>query len=240
MRLDLPANSTPAQWRFEIFCVVVAVGTLVAMCAVLYMFDSESAFDGPVVTLNAIISTLSTASRVSLLAMLASAISQWNWLLFSETNRRLLDFEHLAEASRGPLGSVKVLLNSHIVGGWIVRAGAFVTVLTIALDPFAQQLVRIREELRPFERDESLRAAIQTASGYSLGGSSARMSNVTVEGDKLSGNSRAYMTPDYAMELSILTAFLETSSGISQQPGFNCTSGRCEFEPYESLSVCSH
>ena len=42
------------------------------------------------------------------------------------------------------------------------------------------------------------------------------------------------------MELSILTAFLETSSGISQQPGFNCTSGRCEFEPYESLSVCSH
>lgn len=117
MRLDLPANSTPAQWRFEIFCVVVAVGTLVAMCAVLYMFDSESAFDGPVVTLNAIISTLSTASRVSLLAMLASAISQWNWLLFSETNRRLLDFEHLAEASRGPLGSVKVLLNSHIVGG---------------------------------------------------------------------------------------------------------------------------
>ena len=117
MRLDLPANSALTQWRFEIFCAVVTVWMLVAMCIVLYMFDSESAFDGPVVTLNAIISMLSTASRVSLVAMLASAISQWNWLLFSESNRRLLDFQHLAEASRGPLGSVKVLLDSHIVGG---------------------------------------------------------------------------------------------------------------------------
>ena len=41
------------------------------------------------------------------------------------------------------------------------------------------------------------------------------------------------------MELSVLTAFAGPGSGISQQPGFNCTSGSCEFEPYESLSVCS-
>jgi hypothetical protein len=117
MKLSTSVNSTVRQWGFEIYCVVMAVATLIAMGTVLFVFDAESVFDGPFITLNAIISTLSTASRVCLLAMLASAISQWNWLLFSERSRRLLDFEHVAEASRGPLGSIKVLLNSHIVGG---------------------------------------------------------------------------------------------------------------------------
>lgn len=118
MKLKVPADSVLRQWGFEIFCIVMAIGVLVAMAVVMSVFDSQPVFDGPLVTLNAIISTLSTASRVSLLAMFASTISQWNWLLFSGKNRRLLDFEHLAEASRGPLGSLKVLLNSHIAEGY--------------------------------------------------------------------------------------------------------------------------
>lgn len=118
MKFGLPADSVLRQWGFEIFCIIMALGVLAAMNIVLFVFDSKSVFDGRVITLNAIISTLSTASRVSLLAMLASAISQWNWLLFSNGSRRLIDFEYLAAASRGPLGSVKVLLNSHIIGGY--------------------------------------------------------------------------------------------------------------------------
>lgn len=118
MKLSPSANATLRQWGFEIFCVFTASCVLVVMSIVLFVFDSKPVFDGRVVTLNAIVSTLSTASRVSLLAMLASAISQWNWIFFTSESRRLVDFEYLAAASRGPLGSVVVLLNTHITGGY--------------------------------------------------------------------------------------------------------------------------
>lgn len=36
-----------------------------------------------------------------------------------------------------------------------------------------------------------------------------------------------------------MASFTDPSSGIFQEPSFNCSSGTCEFEPYESLSVCS-
>lgn len=49
---------------------------------------------------------------------------------------------------------------------WVVRVGALLTILTIALDPFAQQLVQLGEELKSVEPDHSLRAEIKTAPGY--------------------------------------------------------------------------
>jgi hypothetical protein len=101
----------------EIGSITLASGAVAAMVILLINFDGERVFDGPMVTLNAIISTLSTTSRVCLLAMLASSISQWNWLLFSTKPRRLVDFEYFSAASRGPLGSLKVLLDFRILGG---------------------------------------------------------------------------------------------------------------------------
>jgi hypothetical protein len=101
----------------EIGSITLASGAVAAMVILLINFDGERVFDGPMVTLNAIISTLSTTSRVCLLAMLASSISQWNWLLFSTKLRRLVDFEYFSAASRGPLGSLKVLLDFRILGG---------------------------------------------------------------------------------------------------------------------------
>lgn len=117
MKRILSATSPLKQWVFEVTAMVTAVVVLAAMAIILYNFNGKPVFDGRVLTLNAIISTLSTASRVCLLATLASAISQWNWVLFSSSPRRLLDFEYLAAASRRPLESLKVLVNYRINGG---------------------------------------------------------------------------------------------------------------------------
>jgi hypothetical protein len=47
-----------------------------------------------------------------------------------------------------------------------MRIGALVTVLTIALDPFAQQLVQIQEKPKSIDPDDQARASIQVAYAY--------------------------------------------------------------------------
>lgn len=60
-----------------------------------------------------------------------------------------------------------------------------------------------------------------------------------MDGDELSSPKRAIIVPEYALEIAVLASFGTSESGLSLQPGFNCTSGNCAFKPYESLSVCS-
>ncbi|KAF5010052.1 hypothetical protein FDECE_3770 [Fusarium decemcellulare] len=224
----LGTDSLLGQWVFEIASVATASGVVAAMVIVLINFDREPVFDGPVLTLNAIISTLSTTNRVCLLAMLASAISQWNWLLFSSEPRRLVDFEYVAAASRGPLGSLKVLLNYNILGGGVLRAGALVTILTIALDPFAQQLVQLKEEAKRVKSHNGTQASVSKADRYSLGTNTIPAIDMHIS-----------VEPDIGMEIATMLFYSDATSGVRQQVAYYYSSNNCEFEPFDSLAVCS-
>jgi hypothetical protein len=89
------------------------------MFALMVHFDGKRTFDGSFISLNTITSILSTGSRASLLTAVSSCISQGNWAAFSTKPRRLYDFEMISESSRGPLGSVQLLLNSRFRGGYV-------------------------------------------------------------------------------------------------------------------------
>lgn len=104
-------------WEFEILAIASSILMVVAMAALLAAYDRKPVFQSKMWTLNAFISTLSTASRAALLTVVGSCISQGNWILFSGAARRLYDFELVSEASRGPLGSLKVLANPSLRGG---------------------------------------------------------------------------------------------------------------------------
>lgn len=62
-----------------------------------------------------------------------------------------------------------------------------------------------------------------------------------MDDDKIhvSGPSGTHAPSNYAMQIAVFTSFVESNSGITQQPSFNCSSGKCTFDKYESLSVCS-
>lgn len=152
-------------WSFEIVSFTISIATLIAMVAILASYNGKAIFDGRIITLNAIISTLSTASKATLLTVIASCISQGNWILFADRPRRLYDFEMIADASRGPLGSLKVLWSRSLGGGGLVRIGAVATILTLALDPFTQQLIQLDEGFRLVEDA----AAFPYATRYSKG-----------------------------------------------------------------------
>ncbi|KAK5651888.1 hypothetical protein OQA88_11547 [Cercophora sp. LCS_1] len=89
---------------------------------------------------NSLISVFMTVSKSALLVALAECIGQSKWFEFRRGPRRLSSLQEFDEASRGPWGSAQLLLSPG-VAGWIAWAGAFLTVVSLALDPFTQQIL---------------------------------------------------------------------------------------------------
>ncbi|KAJ4263785.1 hypothetical protein NW762_005818 [Fusarium torreyae] len=158
-------NNKLKPWGFEIGAMASSIALLIAMASLLLAYHEKPIFDDKLITLNAVVSTLSTASKATLLTTVASCISQENWVLFAGKPRRLYDFEMISEASRGPWGSLMVLWSRSLRGGLLIRLGAIATILTLAMDPFAQQLVQLKQI---FKRETGA-AVIPYASRYSAG-----------------------------------------------------------------------
>lgn len=87
------------------------------MVGVLAYFDGRVAQTSAIITPNTIVSVLSTGSKALLLSAAAGCICQSNWVLFADQARRLLDFEMVADASRGPLGRIRLLFSQNFRGG---------------------------------------------------------------------------------------------------------------------------
>lgn len=97
-----------------------------------------------IVNLNAIVSTLSAAAKSSLLYGVSAALGQAKWSWYYGPKKRLNDFEVLDEASKGPLGSVQMLLGGTIFS--VGSLGAIVTIIALALDPFVQQVILVSSD----------------------------------------------------------------------------------------------
>ncbi|KAM0460421.1 hypothetical protein ACHAPV_004688 [Trichoderma viride] len=198
---------------------------LIAMTVLLAAFNRKPIFDNRIWTLNALISTLSTASKACLLAAVASCISQENWVLFSGKPRRLYDFELVSGASRGPFGSFKVLKSLSLRGGGLVRLGA--PILSLAMDPFSQQLVQLHKS-QDRKIDE---ASIAYASRYSLG--------TLVAGLTAYSSANVSANAGFAMQAAVAFGLAADADAVMEQASFHCRGVECDFKPLESLSVCS-
>lgn len=73
-------GGTLKQWSFEIGVIAFSIFTLIAMAALLAAFNEKPVFDTEMWTLNAFVSTLSTASKGCLLTVIDSCISRGNWI----------------------------------------------------------------------------------------------------------------------------------------------------------------
>jgi hypothetical protein len=91
-------------WLPEILAVIFSAASLAAMAVLLAVTDGKAIFNWHNITLNTIVSI-----EVSVLRALSESISQWKWILFDGKMRPLIDFERIDRASRGSLGSLKVL-----------------------------------------------------------------------------------------------------------------------------------
>lgn len=88
------------------------MGTVVVfayMVLVLLAYDGKPVFDWHGITLNTAVSIFSSAGKASLMFIVAEAIGQWRWILFTRKSRPLLDLTTLDDVTRGPLGSLGLL-----------------------------------------------------------------------------------------------------------------------------------
>ncbi|CAZ81096.1 unnamed protein product [Tuber melanosporum] len=238
--LDPDAKSSPTfplhrkkrridYWAWEWLAILVSFLAIVASTIVLLLFDDRAipawSWSSGGISVNAILSLLSTLSRASLLVPIDECMGQLMWLWFSKRERRLADVEVYNQASRGPLGALKLCWRQK---GWGLGClGALLMVCSMGLGVAQQQLLSYpnRSIIQPNSTSTVTRA--ERFDTYQ---------NVTTSGTT---------TPEISFSLlsSIYNAALSGSStgkfSTVNQPFFTCTSGNCEFPPFATLAVCS-
>ena len=127
------------SWVPEVLALATSTACLVAILIVLRIFDNQAAPTLPYgITLNAAIATLATASRLMLIYTVTAAISQLKWCWYLKT-RKIKDMQVFDDASRGPWGSMTLLIS--LRARPVASIGALVTILALAFDPFVQLIL---------------------------------------------------------------------------------------------------
>jgi hypothetical protein len=137
------AAFTLGDWIWEFAAAVVSLGCLAAAIVVLAIYDDKSLTSWSFIfhaNLNTVIAILSTLSRTALLVPVASCISQLKWIHLASSPRSLRDFQIFDDASRGPWGALELIWRLNFRSK-LATWGSFITILTLAMGPFAQQLV---------------------------------------------------------------------------------------------------
>ncbi|KAK4450824.1 hypothetical protein QBC34DRAFT_66264 [Podospora aff. communis PSN243] len=135
------------EWKDEILAMAVSIIVLLAVAVIAYSMDNRPLADWPLtnsvvpISINAVISALAVVSRGTLAVPIVACISQLKWLHF-RTPRKVEHMDVFDEASRGGLGSAKLLFKIPTNGAAL---GALVTVLAYAMGPFYQQVIRLEE-----------------------------------------------------------------------------------------------
>ena len=134
------------DWWLEIACCVVFTGALMAIVGAILPYQDQPLPQWPYnISINTLISILIAISKAAMLLVTAEGLSQLKWTWF-QRKRPLQDMARYDMASRGPWGSWRLLLS--LRGRDLVASvGAFVTVASIAIDPFAQ----VRHDFYMFE-----------------------------------------------------------------------------------------
>lgn len=156
-----------SDWfSFELAGVFISAGLLASMLALLSVYDQQPQPSWPHISLNAIISTLSTLSKASLIFSVGESLGQLKWVWFSQEERPLLHLRLFDSASRGAWGSLRLVWGQracHFAG-----LGALVMILALAFDPFSQNLIHSHVKMIV---DPSGTARIGTVSIYNTIGS---------------------------------------------------------------------
>lgn len=134
------------------------------------------------------------------------------------------DFDRFDSASRGPPGALKLLVERP--GNILTSLGASITILTLVIDPFAQQILQFSSCLIPFDGSS---ATIARTNDYTVGAFQV---------------APGYPSVDRKMTAALYSGLLDPPSNASALISTYCQSGNCTFPhsdniAYTSLAMCS-
>lgn len=127
------------------------------------------------ITLNMVISLLTTLSWGFMMYVVASCISQLKWNYFTGRHR-LFDFEVFDQASRGPMGAANFLAR---IPPSIASLGSLLTITALAISPFSQRVAKYRtEDVFKDDRGASFGVALEYTGTVNNGGDAPLSSSI--------------------------------------------------------------
>lgn len=216
-------------WLIEILSLLVGIAAIAALCGLLSRYHNKpapksNAFVSSNITLNTLVSILTTIGSAALLLSVSECISQLKWTWYLDDHRPLEDLDTFNDASRGALGGAVLLWRINI--RQIASVGALLIIAGLAVDPLSQQLVHYK---------------VRTVPGPI--GSATLSTAVTWDDDSQDTNAFVGVSdttpqPPLPMKGAIQTGLLAGLSVIlDTSPA--CSSGNCTWPAYSSLAICA-
>ncbi|KAI0189240.1 hypothetical protein F4808DRAFT_45634 [Astrocystis sublimbata] len=211
--------NTKGSWLHEILAVVISLGAVGSIIGVLAKFNGQSLPDWPYyITLNAIIAVLAAVITAAMNVSIQNSMSQLKWIRFTTSPAPLSDMEAFDDASRGTWGAMKLLFT--VRGGWLGAFGATLSIIALLLGPFAQQIATY--QTREIESHDG--ASVARALNY-LGA--------------LPGNtSSTGFVPILPLKSAVYNGLFAENGRPASALAFECQSGNCTWDAYETLGVC--
>ncbi|KAF1980955.1 hypothetical protein K402DRAFT_425809 [Aulographum hederae CBS 113979] len=205
-------------WLWECLSLAVALGLLIAILVVLSKHDGKPQPQWPNrVTIPSLVALLNTIMKAAMAVPLAEGVSQlkWKWIRKGAVLRDMGAFD---EASRGPWGSAKLLIQ---LRAWhLASLGAFIIVAALAIDPFTQQALRL------IPRNSVVG-----------NGASLPVWNSTLYADRGQGSGPGAQTVRLPMLGAIYNGMF--GANLDNLTRADCPSANCSFGRYQSLGFCS-
>ncbi|KAF2439804.1 hypothetical protein P171DRAFT_318105, partial [Karstenula rhodostoma CBS 690.94] len=225
------SRSAMKRWLLELISWSLSAGCMAGIVGMLMGYQNKRIPDWPFgLTLNACISVLAKIASAALLLPVSEALGQLKWSWFQGDNsKKMWDFEIFDNASRGPWGSLLLLVRTK--GRSLAALGAAVTLMALALDPFFQQVVEYPEHWRLQEG----KGRIPRATGYNpfVIGQEFQQNHLSLELDQ----SLVGLTFQYFYSNG--TPPTTFGKGTRAEVPLGCPNSNCTWPEYETLGVHS-
>ncbi|KAI0814286.1 hypothetical protein GGR55DRAFT_701954 [Xylaria sp. FL0064] len=206
-------------WLWEMSSISLSGVCIILIVAILLLYDQRPVPEFTYgITLNAVLSTLTTFSKSFLLVAISGAISQLKWRWFQSTEGRgINDIQLFDDASRGPWGSLVFLA---MPSKWsLTSMGALLSIIALALEPFTQHLTTYPARDVVVSTPGVRPPTLYRAKSY------------------LVGKEAIYEIGDVINRLT--APIWDTSDEAERFAAIQCSTGNCTWEDFESLAFCT-
>ncbi|KAF2472344.1 uncharacterized protein BDR25DRAFT_333249 [Lindgomyces ingoldianus] len=218
------SGNVVARWLLEIISWIIGALCMAAIVGILWKLNGKKVPRWP---LNTYIAVLSKIASASLIFPISEALGQLKWSWFRGDSKRMWDFEIFDNASRGPWGSFLLLTRTKCKT--FAALGAALTLVSLTLDPFFQQVVDL-------------------PSRWTLQGNSSIPTVTRYEphfGDSFQAG-KPILQLDQDLQATALKFFynegmklITLGNGTRPNIPLFCLTSNCTWPPYETLGICS-
>jgi hypothetical protein len=141
-------------WIAETVACIFSIACITAIASILYVYDDRPIPRFPSgVTLNTIVSILSTSARSAIISTVSTCVGQLKWCWYRRSKKSLNDAQTMDDASRGLSGAIRMLCSR--TGGYLAGFGGAITLLLVAFGPLLQQLLEYPTRDHRFFTDDA-------------------------------------------------------------------------------------